>query len=900
MLPLALLLALAPRAGGVGVSPATIALAQTHATPDDVRVLTLQLEQALQSGDPDRYLALIGATADRGRARDFAAAEVQTGVTRVVVQERDRLPLPGSLPGNGYQLLVDAFIEIGSKARVATWRLDVRRAGDDQPWRLTDQERMTSVENLYRLSLAPAKQFDARDLHIAAEDLELVLHTGSVFVVETDQGVTGLVLLGNGTMRFQPTPETEKGQVRIFCGADTIESRFGAAFLRINPYDFESRIDASRLSARGVDPGAWRRAADLLRDESPKSFSLDLADLSRETWSLLPSTGDFLAEVRTKRFDTLTYARSGAEAEDITVFDRKRHKNIAVYTSRQKLARRGPFYNEDELAEYDVLDYDVDVSFTPDRLWIDGRARITVRVRSMVLGTMTLRLAEPLVVQSITADRFGRLFGVRVRNQNSVVINLPAMVTRDTDLTLTVVYSGRLEPQTADRETVPVQRGANQEDTPLIIPPEASYLYSNRSYWYPQAGVTDYASARLRITLPAGFDCIASGDPDVGSPIVVGGSDQSRSRKTYAFTATQPVRYLAFIVSRFVRAEATTVALPRPAPRDGEPPMAGVSYDSLIVSVQSNPRQAGRARDFTARVKDIAELYASLVGDTPYPSFTLAVIEAERPGGHSPAYFAQLFQPIPSAPFSIRNDPEVFTSFPEFYVAHELAHQWWGQAVGWRNYHEQWLSEGFAQYFAALYAQRRRGGDAFTSVMRQLRKWAIDMSPQGPIYLGYRLGHIRSEPKVFSALVYNKSAAVLHMLRRLVGDEPFFRGVRRFYRESRFRKVGTDNFRKAMEAEANRPLGRFFDQWIYGSALPTVRLTYTAEPDGRAVVLRVEQIGVVFDVPVTVTVQLADGRETDVVVPVTDRVTEMRVPLTGSLRGVAVSKDDGTLVEVRR
>src|SRR5262249_51888164 len=202
-------------------------------------------------------------------------------------------------------------------------------------------------------------------------------------------------------MTFRPTPDTEKGQLRIFCGSDAIESSFGSAFLRINPYDFETRIDASRLRARAVDPGDWRRAADVLREESGKSFSLDLADLSRETWSLLPSPGDFLAEVRTKRFDTLTYARAGSEAEDITVFDRKRHKNIAVYTSRQKLARRGPFYNEDELAEYDVLDYNVDVAFSPDRLWFDGRVRLVIRVRSMVLGTMTLKLAEPLVVQSI-------------------------------------------------------------------------------------------------------------------------------------------------------------------------------------------------------------------------------------------------------------------------------------------------------------------------------------------------------------------------------------------------------------------------------------------------------------------------------------------------------------------
>src|SRR2546430_1558027 len=111
--------------------------------------------------------------------------------------------------------------------------------------------------------------------------------------------------------------------------------------------------------------GGVRRADVGVREESPKSFGLDLGDLSREPWSLLPNYGDFLAEVRTRRFDTLTYARSGAEAEDITLFDRKHHKNISLYASAQKLARRGRFYNEDDLADYDVLDYDIDLALSP-------------------------------------------------------------------------------------------------------------------------------------------------------------------------------------------------------------------------------------------------------------------------------------------------------------------------------------------------------------------------------------------------------------------------------------------------------------------------------------------------------------------------------------------------------
>jgi len=277
-------------------------------------------------------------------------------------------------------------------------------------------------------------------------------------------------------------------------------------------------------------------------------------------------------------------------------------------------------------------------------------------------------------------------------------------------------------------------------------------------------------------------------------------------------------------------------------------------------------------------------------------SFTIALIESDLPGGHSPGYFAALNQQLPTSGLVWRNDPAAFPGYSDFFLAHELAHQWWGQAVGWRNYHEQWLSEGFAQYFAAMYAQQQRGDEGFTSVLKQLRRWGMDTTDQGPISLGYRLGHIRSESRVFRALVYNKSAAVLHMLRRLVGDDVFFRGIRRFYREARFRKVGTQDFRAAMEKESGKPLERFFDRWIYGSTLPKLKVSHRVE--GNDVVLHVEQVGEIFDVPLTLTLQYADRKPVDVLVPVTDRTVDHRTPLEGVLRGVDVSKDDGTMAEI--
>jgi hypothetical protein len=876
---------------------------------DGVRLLLLKIERIVQTADGRAYMAALGATADRERAREFVGAELLPGSNRAVVQERDREPLAGTQTGSGFRLMVDVLAEFGSRARVATWRLDVRRtgaAGAQDEWTIADQERLSTVENIYRVALNTTKAYTARNLQIASEDIELTLPEGTVFVGDIDLGVTAVVLLGRGSIHFHPAPATEKGQVKIFCGSETLDTSFDAVFIRMNPADFETAFSSSALQPKPVEPRELRRAQEIFREESQKSFVIDLGDLSREAWSLLPSSGDFVAEMRTRKYDTLTYAKSSAEAEDITLFDRKRHHNIALYASEAKIAQRGRFYNEDDLVDYDILHYDVDVAASPDRQWIEGKTTLRIRIRAFVLGTLTLRLADPLVVQSIVSYEYGRLFGIRVKNQNTLVVNLPTALSRGAELTLSIAYGGRLEPQTPDRETVLLdQQRSPGDDVPLLLQPEASYLYSSRSFWYPQAPVSDYGTARIRVTVPMNIDCVASGELEAGFPAMLLGKEPTQNRKVYVFSAAQPLRYLALLMSRFSRAETTTIAFPakgaagRPAgPEDEGIRVTGSTYRSMNLSVEANPRQVQRGRELGDRAADIAMFYESIIGDSPYSSFTVALLESDLPGGHSPGYFAALNQPLPTSPLVWRNDPAAFSGFPDFFIAHELAHQWWGQAVGWRNYHEQWLSEGFAQYFAALYAQHERGDEVFASVLRQMRKWAIDQSDQGPVYLGYRLGHIRNESRVFRALVYNKGGAVLHMLRRLVGDEAFFRGVRRFYWTTRFHKAGTEDFRDAMEQESGQPLERFFEKWIYGTTLPKLKVGYRI--DGNDAVLRVDQIGDVFDVPVTIQLQYADRKNAEVIVRATQQTTEERVPLAGTLRGIDVSRDDATLAEIIR
>jgi hypothetical protein len=892
--------------------------------PDELSIQNFlqAVETAISTVDRQRWLDLHASTADRDQAAEFFDAMVPQGITRVVVKERDRAALQGTLPGEGYRLIVEVFVETGARGRIATWHLDIRRPrGQDlgrQPWRIVAEDRLASIEGLHRLALKPDKQFTVKNLVLRAVDFELRMPAGEAFVAETPEGVTAMVLLGEGTMVFRPMPKEERGQLKLFSGAESLETPFTSAFVRISPFEMEQRITGDMLQPVALDARAYRRGLSVFEDSVSKSYNLDLSDLSRDVWSLLPQPGDFVAEVKTRRFDDLTYARSSGEAEDVTMFHRGRKRNICAYASEEKLASRGRFYDEDDSVDYDVLDYDVDASFYPDRDWMEGKTRMKIRVKTNGIGVLTLRFADSMNVSSVMSDELGRLLFLRVRNQNSVLVNLPSPVARDFPMTITVSYSGRLLRQNILDESVSVggaqgQRNAQPDDIPTV-PAEPKWLFSNRNYWYPQNQVTDFATARIRLTVPADYRVVASGITEAGSPAAapaapIDGSTRVIARTSYSFVAPQPVRYLGVLVSRMVTVDAATVALDIVPAKPPAPDMRGAdtlaqqimrlnaavsippvgARNTVVLNVEANRRQESRAREALGTGADIIRLYSRLTGDVPYDSITLAMVEDETPGGHAPGYFAMLNNPPPVTGFNWRNDPASFQGFPEFFLAHELAHQWFGQAVGWKNYHEQWLSEGFAQYFAALYAKEKRGEPAFREILRQFRKWAIEDSDQGPVYLGYRLGHIKGESRTFRALVYNKGAAVLHMLRREIGDEAFFGGVKKFYAENRFKKASTDDLRGAMELASGRDLSRFFERWIYDNGIPILR--YSTAVEGQELVVRFEQEGDVYDVPVTLLVTYADGKTAEFIVAVNDSVTEARFTLNGAIRSIDANPD---------
>jgi aminopeptidase N len=184
-----------------------------------------------------------------------------------------------------------------------------------------------------------------------------------------------------------------------------------------------------------------------------------------------------------------------------------------------------------------------------------------------------------------------------------------------------------------------------------------------------------------------------------------------------------------------------------------------------------------------------------------------------------------------------------------------------------------------------------------------MRRWALSRSDQGPISLGYRLGHIKSDSRVFRAIVYNKSAMVLDMLRRLLGDSSFYRGLRRLYLESRFKKAGTDDVRRAFEAESGEDLGRFFDGWIMSADLPVVRVTRQIVSNGvEPPVLKLvfeQQQPELFDLLIPLEIRYMSAPSDLQEVRVRERRTEVTVPLKGQLKSVDPDPQDVTLCQFR-
>jgi aminopeptidase N len=250
--------------------------------------------------------------------------------------------------------------------------------------------------------------------------------------------------------------------------------------------------------------------------------------------------------------------------------------------------------------------------------------------------------------------------------------------------------------------------------------------------------------------------------------------------------------------------------------------------DGVPISAWIYPEDAARAARKLARSSLVLERFSDLVA--PFPFEKLAHVQSSTAWGAT-EYASAVF-------YSEGQFREEDAS--DGVVAHELAHQWWGDSVTAADWDDVWLSEGFATYFHGLFLEAVGGPPALRAHMGSAAEAVRKADAKKP---GAVVDPNIADPAAkLSAFSYQKGAWVLHMLRRKLGDEVFFRALRRYYQDHANSTATSDDLRHALEAESGLDLGAFFRQWLFRAGLPEVSVGWRWDEATRQAALDVAQL----------------------------------------------------------
>jgi len=509
-----------------------------------------------------------------------------------------------------------------------------------------------------------------------------------------------------------------------------------------------------------------------------------------------------------------------------------------------------PFAGHTYQPGIDVLDYDVTLELPDTGATIRGDVTVTAR-RMAGVNVLRLDLVRGLAVREVQLD--GRTVSA---TREDDALRIPLEGAAGDSVQVRVHYDGVV------RDGLIVRKDARGRWTWF------GDNWPNRArQWLPTVDhPSDKATVSWTVRAPAGRTVVANGTL-VGARRL-GGRDAGRTETRWR--EAHPVPTYVMVIGA-----GPLVQVPIPGGECPDSAGAGCVRQSVYVLPENRDWMPG---PFSAAPRIVA-LFERMVG--PFPYEKLAHLQSEtRFGGMENAgaifYASDLF---PSHRMS------------EGLIAHETAHQWFGDAVTEREWAHLWLSEGFATYFATLWTRESRGDSAWRAELAGIRRQVMTDSvvQVRPVLDTAQTNYL----ELLNANSYQKGGYVLAMLHRMLGDSAFFGGLRAYYAEHRDGNVLTDDLRRALERSSGRPLGQFFDQWLRrpGVAEPTIGWAYDAS-SASVSVLVVQDPARSYALPLIVEVTDAAGmtRRVEVAIPAAPRA-ELTLPGRFAARPVSIVFD---------
>jgi hypothetical protein len=717
-------------------------------------------------------------------------------------------------------------------------------------------------DQLIALRVDPATLYDINDanrIELRRGDVQLSFEQGKLAFLQLFQGrAIGAVFFGRGHVLAAPRDVVEKQQMAHFLGAPVLDQDFTSACLRFTD---ETAADLLRqLTQAGVSPQqdssfAARWDGRLANSNPGQSIRVLLDSLSQTSRPYFSAVIDGVAS---GPFDV--------------VLDPLRRESLLLGQTKQTAGRT--FY--DVWASYHVpgfaspavsfraLRYSIDTSLLADNS-LEAKTEVRFRAETGGERLLSLQLSHLLNIGEVTGEHgealtFFQNEGMTLRERSTrgsdfLYVVLPSAPPRGAEFTLRFRY-----------------RGSVIEDAGNGV------LYVGaRESWYPHFGdAADFADYELTMRWPRRLRLVATGskleERDDGEfrvgrwrtekPVSVAGFNLGDYVSGSLAAGTHSVEVYA---NRMLEQALNNRLGPPTFDASRMPPPFGAEIQgrpNLMPIVPVPPSPADALKQLGRDIDSSIRFYETYSGPFPFQKLGVSQIPGTFGQGWPGLLYISTFSFLPPATQQraglSESGQEHFTELVPF---HEVAHQWWGNVIGWSAYRDQWIDEAIANYLALLFADSQKNANhSLRMWLTRYRRRLVEKSPGeeqarseiGPLDLGIRLTSSRS-PEGFEQVIYDKGSWVIHMLREMLRqpgakdpDARFIALLRTLVSKYAYRALSSADLQREIEAvmtpgmdiEGGRSMEWFFEDWVRGTGVPHYRVEFSLHHSDKGFAVR--------------------------------------------------------------
>lgn len=727
-------------------------------------------------------------------------------------------------------------------------------------------------EQLATVELDPQRVYTIRDASLDRQSVHITFNDGKIaFTRDIEGRITGAFFEGDANLLITPPTDVERASLALFTGAAILSDEFTSAYLRFDGNvfadlkpalrDFEDPAEkqefyshAAPIGRNLAEPDAMRLLVSFLsppasRQEATSFVHLRVSGTSHGTYDVYldPANPEPVVVAQAAQ------AREGTFLDVWTSFvpgARRRSLSASNANDPQQSDTTSPDPDAANAGALRIVDYKIRAHVLPPRQ-LEADTLVTIE-----LGTRSTRLMVFELSRFLHVDQ---VWEVTSHGEQPVeFLQNPAVrgsqrERRGNDIVAVVMPTS---PPAGQRLQLRFRYAGD-----VLLDAGGGLLYVGaRGTWFPNRGLS-FARFDMEFRYPPGWTLVATGTQ-------VSESTKEGEQISH-WVGQQPMQVAGFNLGQYTRsaASAGNVAVaayasrsvernfPRPA---AEAPLIADNggrpssvRQATLPPLNFDPTPVAHAAAVAQEATRTIEWLSSKIGPYPYSALWLTQVPGHAGQGWPGLIFLSTFAfltPEERAREHLTDWASLL--YGKIMVPHETAHEWWGDDVGWKSYHDQWLTEALANYCALAMLEQSSPAD-FRLAMDHYRNTLLQKTPEGPapfqagpVTLGSRLSSSRF-PNGYDVVVYGRGTWLVYMLRNLLreasrpavkkaasGDDLFFSALRDLAQNHREGAITNQDLQRAFEAvlpaslnyEGHRSLDWFFQSWVNGSAIPRFEL----------------------------------------------------------------------------